>query len=282
AASRGEERTLHITSHAFRFAQTLQQRAVRFDLAAHADLLCRAQLALHETEDAEDLDGPNVDREIAAPIAAVLAGERVSIRRRVYTLVVSTARSFISGNRAQLPDLGCGLRGFRGDDSAHQAFVDLDFHRQAPRPPLHEAAAQRVPMLRAQRRILKLFSFPRDFSLDERIATTETSQVSQGGNTLYECAFGGRSSPRCGLHADDACAFRGLALRLQATALVRHSTGGLGSANQSGHDAAPRSLLGAPTLFPRGQARERDLARAAAGILRRRAVRGENLRASAN
>jgi len=161
------------------------------DRTSHARLLFRTELALHEVENTEDLDRADIDREVTAPESAVLARERVYIRCGAQSCVMPAARVLVGRDRAELLDFCPRQRGFLGDDSAHQSFVDRDFQRYAPQRPLHEAAAQRVPRPRARRRILHLFGFPGDFSLDARSAAPETCAGVARWEKTYECASAG-------------------------------------------------------------------------------------------
>jgi hypothetical protein len=95
---------------------------------AHAFLLREAQIALHEIEDAEDLHRANVDGEVTAPEAAVLARQRVNVRRCTHARIVPAARALVSGDRSAALDFRSRLLHFLGDDSSHQRFIDCDFH----------------------------------------------------------------------------------------------------------------------------------------------------------
>ena len=72
------------------------------------------------------------------------------------------------------------------------------------------------------------------------------------------------------------------ALRLPSTEVLCRTARGLGPAGESGHDAAPRSLRGAPALYDCGETGERHVARAAVGILPGRRIGAGYLRISAD
>ena len=271
AASCGQEWALHVTLHALHLAQALQPHAVRFDLTSHARLLLRTQLARHEIEDAEDLDGANVDGEIAAPVATVLARERVSVGRSAQACIVPATRALVGGDRSKPIDFGASLLPF-----LRRRFV-VPGTRPARFPTsrssagaLHGAVPQRVPMLRARRRILNLFGFRGDFSLDSRVAGPERLRRQHSGTV----ASGSRKRPasrqwedpmsthssggrRESLDVDSTQTMRAIsavrALRLAETEVVCRAARDLGPAGQSGHDAAPRGLRRAPALRHRGE-----------------------------
>jgi hypothetical protein len=87
-----QKRTLDVAPHPLALAGIPESRDIRARLRVNARLLFDRERALDEIHDAEDLDGANVDAEIAAPCAAGTAGERTDIRRGSNPQVVSLLR----------------------------------------------------------------------------------------------------------------------------------------------------------------------------------------------
>src|SRR5687768_13047031 len=135
------------------------------------------------------------------------------------------------------------------------------------------------------RRILDIFSLRTDLRVDLAGARAEIApRWVDKQEKAHERAIVERSSQasRCRFHAKDARPHADGALRLASAEELCRAARALGPTGESGHDAAARSLRRASALYDPGGTAERHVARAAAGILPRRAIRRSDLQISAD